>query len=124
MSFYIAYRTEIDFGSRDHIGHVTVCFMDDLSHSSSLFIDFLDVEILSTISSLEYFDKSDVTVALLDSPELHVIRERLEYKGFTYSHEFIPHITLGKGDIRKSNLGFIGKQVKINSPYIRFKTFN
>jgi hypothetical protein len=73
------------------------------------------------IVSVEHWADPDITVAVLKS---HLAEARHRYfsdAGFKYGHEYIPHITLCKGNHVSKYQGLISYPVVLGHEYIRFK---
>jgi len=68
---------------------------------------------------VEYWKKPRVTVLLVESP---LIFERHEYyakHGYTYDHEFVPHITMSHKNEVERWKHMVGKELSVIGEYIR-----
>ncbi len=97
-------------------GHITLCFCeankgDKFSTSGAKGI--------ATVINVEYWDWVDITVLTVDC-KLAV--ERHEYYsslGYTYDYEFLPHISMSKGDTTKELMHLKGEKLIVGSEYAR-----
>lgn len=53
---------------------------------------------VAKVTDIKYWEKADVTVALVTAPSAPIHNKKMMELGLTYEHEFIPHITLCKGN--------------------------
>lgn len=118
--FYIALRTESDADILND-KHLTICYMS-ASATSKLDVNrIMPQQAEAKISAVEYWERVNLTVALIDSPDAHAAHKLSKIAGFTYDLEFMPHVTLGCGDTTKEHQNLVGKILTIGSPYIRIK---
>ncbi|EMC1808337.1 hypothetical protein ACNEVU_001019 [Escherichia coli] len=118
--FYIALRTESDADILND-KHLTICYMS-ASATSKLDVNrIMPEQAEAKISAVEYWERVNLTVALIDSPDAHAAHKLSKIAGFTYDLEFMPHVTLGCGDTTKEHQNLVGKILTIGSPYIRIK---
>ena len=97
-------------------GHITLSFCDVQKAGK---FQTTDSSQLACVYAIEYWGRVNLTVALVDSP---LAWERFEYwsgLGYTYDLEFIPHITLGEGDLTKKYEHLIGEAMLIDGEYAR-----
>lgn len=116
---YIAARTKSKLAFLNN-KHVT------LAYAPVQVTDKLDVDSLShlgagVICKVEYWAHVDLTVALIVSTPVLETQKALEHGGFGYDHEFIPHITIGKGDSVQQHKIAEGYSVGLHSPYIQIR---
>lgn len=117
---YIALRTE---SNTDILNdkHLTICYMS-ASATTKLDVNRIMPEpVVATVSKVEYWERVNLTVAIIDSPDVYGAHEVSKTAGFTYDLEFIPHVTLGYGDTTSEHQRLVGKTLSIGSPYIRIK---
>lgn len=105
-------------------GHVTTSFTEinrKLPKISTVYF-----AITGVVKSVEYWEESNVTVALLDIPlshskqQLYAHQNSLIDRGFEYGYEFKPHITLGSGNTADENQDLVGVKVSFGEEYIGF----
>lgn len=119
LNLYIATKSYIeDLGDF----HLTLCFME-LKETSKLDLNFYTKNLHGKVAKIEYWDHVDLTVAIIDIPkDFGDIRNKLNKNGFTYNHEFKPHLTLCKG--KSDEYGWIvGNTVLFGDTYLRIKDF-
>lgn len=117
---YIALRTE---SNTDILNdkHLTICYMS-ASATTKLDVNRIMPEpVVAKVSKVEYWERVNLTVAIIYSPDVYGAHEVSKTSGFTYDLEFIPHITLGYGDTTSEHQRLVGKILSIGSPYIRIK---
>lgn len=71
------------------------------------------------VVEVKYWPEADVTVAIVTS---NLVDERHRYymsNGYTYHKEFIPHITLGSGDLTASFGHLVGCSYYVGNEYFR-----
>lgn len=96
--------------------HVTVCFCDAVkagkfrtsTHAGS-----------GTIVKVEYWEQCDLTVAIVDSNFAFDRHEYYKLIGYGYDHEFIPHATLGSGNLVSEYSGMIGREIVLSGESAR-----
>lgn len=122
LSLYIATEVEVpvhgDF-------HVTLVFMKP-QETSKLFFNLVDIMVqgqFADIVRIEYWEEANVTVAILDAEFLKDAHQTLVNKGFTYDHEFIPHITLENGNHVEYYESLIEERVYFGYSYLKIKDF-
>ncbi|BBL19189.1 hypothetical protein KIT04_020 [Vibrio phage KIT04] len=128
---YIAVDAKVSSTPRSHRpfpenpgGHITLAFMD-VAETDKLYtcnLNFLYEP--ATVVGVEYWAHSDVTVLLIDAECLLAARDYLEQQGFTYDHDFIPHITVAKGNKAKDYKDYICCSVSLEHTYLRVKDFS
>ena len=102
--------------------HLTLCFMD-IKETEKLDLNICTSNLYGRVLKIEYWSHVDLTVAIIDIPkELSDIKEKLNKSGFTYNHEFKPHLTLCKGQTNEHDW-IIGNTVLFGHTYLRLKDF-
>ena len=104
-------------------GHVTTSFTPLNGDTPKLKTQNTRAEV-AYVSRVEYFPKADVTVALVESETAWEDYDYYQRIGFTYDHEFRPHITLRKGDCVKEYEHLAGELVVMGEAYIGFLELN
>lgn len=97
-------------------GHVTLCFCDANKGGK---VSTNSGQDDATISDVVYWPHVDLTVLLVDSEFAHDRYNYYKENGYTYDHEFIPHITVGKGDVVEDFKRLIGFEFYLGEEYIR-----
>ena len=100
--------------------HITLAFADTQA-TSKLEVGSLSLGVSGCITEVVYWSHVDLTVALVDSSLLCELQTRLSAGGFKYDYEFLPHITLGKGDLTSENKNIEGNSIGFKTPYIQIK---
>lgn len=78
-----------------------------------------DKESVCEIVDVQYWERVDLTVLILKSD---LVNDRYEYYknlGYGYDYEFIPHATVGKGDLTSEYKNHIGTSYIIGNEYVR-----
>jgi len=116
--FYAGVEVAIDHGKcRGLIQHVTLMYSDITKTVKRI---FTKPKYTSSprIKAVEYWEGSNVTVAVFDCPELN---ERFDYYsglGFCYGYDFNPHVTLAYGeDLREYYSDLVGCSISIFREY-------
>lgn len=110
-------------------GHITLAFCEP-KETDKLFpgqIFSVDNIPSGTISEIKYWPHNNLSVIMINSPELIEAQNKLSAIGFTYNqYDFIPHITIGPGDMTKSKQysDLHNCYVEFSDFYIRIKDFN
>ncbi|NLR52117.1 hypothetical protein HG694_01245 [Citrobacter freundii] len=117
---YIALRTESDTDALSD-KHITVCYMSASATSKLDVNSIMPQKAKASVVDVVYWERANLTVAIIDSPEAYCAYEASMASGFTYDLEFIPHVTLGCGDATSEHKNLVGKTLSIGSPYIRLK---
>lgn len=99
-------------------GHITTSFTK--IDSSTPKITLQDVNSFCVISSIKYLPHGNVTVAVINSLEILEVHAQKMSMGFNYDYDFIPHITLCRGDSSDKYDYLIGEQVKLKNEYAGF----
>lgn len=97
-------------------GHITLCFCETKKSGK---VSTHNGNGVATVIDVVYWERVDLTVALVDCD---LAMERHEYyksNGYDYDHEFIPHVTIGKGDLVADNLAINGERLIVGNEYIR-----
>lgn len=97
--------------------HLTLCFCDakkakKIATSNSLSYD-------ATIIAIEYWSNSNLTVAVISSVYANERHKYYNDHGYGYDHEFIPHATLGKGDLTKKFAHLVNFKPVLGPEYVR-----
>lgn len=110
LKLYIAVRAEIKRHEQDY--HITLCHMSP-KETDKLSLNMKFNSFHTYVKDVVYWKDDNVTVALIEpNDDLEQLKFYLQMQGFTYNdHEFIPHITLGRGDLVEHH-----KQWDIGSP--------
>lgn len=107
-------------------GHVTLAFMD-IKETKALNFFYSNPDELHNLPviSVEYWKDSDVTVATLKfNRALEVVKEEIETSGFTYNdYEFIPHVTLSRGNKTEEYKYLLEEKICLHHTYLRIKDF-
>lgn len=98
IKLYIAVRAEIKRHDEDY--HITLCHMSP-KDTDKLSLNMKFNSFHTRVTDVVYWADADVTVALIEpNDDMEQLKFYLQMQGFTYNdHEFIPHITLGRGDL-------------------------
>lgn len=97
-------------------GHITLCFCD--ARKAGKF-STSNAKGAATVINVEYWDRVDLTVLTVDCK---LAIERHEYYtdlGYTYDYDFLPHITMGKGDLTNELMHLKGERLIVGSEYAR-----
>lgn len=111
-------------------GHITLSFFEphetkklDINDLVNKIRPYQDQQI-ATVSKVEYWEKVNLTVLIVESDFLHSLHNDMKNAGFNYeNHQFIPHITVGAGNQTDQYLELIGGDVELSHIYIRMKDF-
>ncbi|WBU76408.1 hypothetical protein WYMAN_193 [Vibrio phage Wyman] len=125
MKLYIAVEAHVATGIDEMLaGHITLAFMD-IAETDKLFFEGVEFSTCDVfVEGVEYWADSDVTVLTVIPDEIEWVREYLEGQGFTYDdHEWIPHITVKKGNHVTDYSHLIDSKVHLGSAYLRLKDF-
>lgn len=101
-------------------GHITTSFSvitGKVPKFESLGVEHL-MKFKCIVKEIVYWEHVGLTVALVDSPDSHKRFEQLKQLGFKYEHEFVPHITIGKGDLVEEHQALVGVKVFIVGEYM------
>lgn len=121
IDLYVAIRTMSDIEALDD-KHLTICYMT-VSETSKLNVnEIIPSQVSAKVTDIVYWERVNLTVALIDSEESKSAYQMLTNNGFTYDLDFIPHVTIGKGDKTEENINLIGKEIMIGNPYIRLRS--
>lgn len=75
------------------------------------------------VIDIVYWPNVNLTVALIDSPEILDAQKYCESVGFNYDLDFLPHVTLCKEDLSNDLKHLKGKKIHFHDVYIRQKDF-
>lgn len=96
--------------------HVTLCFCDAVKGGK---FKTSAGRGRGTIVGVEYWQKPDVTVLIIDSEYIEDRHKYYKSLGYSYDHEFIPHATISKGDTVNEHSHFKGEFIIIGDEYAR-----
>lgn len=120
LKLYIA--AEVNIAGVDEVLHVTLCHMTP-KETKKLHFDFFK-PIKCNVTDIQYWGKPNLTVAILDPAELQKLQSQLHNIGYKYEdYEFVPHITLGVGDLSLKYQSLVNQAATVSTPYIRLKEF-
>lgn len=122
-NLYVALRTKSDIEILND-KHVTICHMRTEPTSKLDVNSIMPEQVSAVIYDVVYWDRANITVAIISSPEVYLAQRLLLESGFIYDLEFIPHITISTGNISRECYGLIGNGLIICDPYIRIKSAN
>lgn len=97
--------------------HITLCFCDTNSRAGK--VSTWHGWDKAKVIAVEYWKKPRVTVLLVESA---LVTQRHEYyvkHGYTYDHDFVPHVTVAHRNELDKWKGMVGKEVSITGEYIR-----
>lgn len=97
-------------------GHITLCFCD--TEKAGKFSTF-NGKGAATVVDVEYWEHVDITVLVVDCQVAKIRHEYYKSLGYTYDHEFIPHITVGRGDVVSDFIHLKGDRFIVGSEYAR-----
>lgn len=97
-------------------GHITLCFCD--ADKAGKFSTFSGKGI-AHIVDVQYWERVDLTVLIVDCKLANERHEYYKELGYTYDYEFIPHISLGKGDLTSDSGYLKGDRIVVGSEYAR-----
>lgn len=117
---YIAIRTMSELEALDD-KHLTICYMPASETSKLNFNEIMPSHVSAKVTDVLYWERVNLTVALIDSEESRRAYQVLNRSGFTYDFEFIPHVTICQGDKTSEYRGIIGEEIIIGNPYIRVR---
>lgn len=128
--FYIAINADVlEPKNNTHIfsGHTTLAFLTPKETEKISALDLLlpEDDSVGVVKEIVYWEKADLTVMLVDCPSsLLKLQKKLSNKGFSYEEfEFIPHITIGKGNQIEKFKHFKGNTIEFYDVYFRMKDF-
>ena len=73
----------------------------------------------AVVMNVTYWKEADITVAIVDCKLAVQRHEYYKNAGYGYDHEFIPHITLGKGNQVDKYSELLYKYFPVGEEYIR-----
>ncbi len=96
--------------------HVTLCFAPCVKGAKIQTSQSIG---WARIVEITYWEHVDLTVLILKSD--HVMKRHNYYKeaGYLYGLEFIPHVTVGTGDLCHEYMGLIGEKLMLSNEYVR-----
>ena len=74
---------------------------------------------LCYIVDVQYWERVDLTVLILKSDFINERHEYYKSLGYGYDYEFIPHATVGKGDLVDKYKDKIGLSYFVGNEYVR-----
>lgn len=96
--------------------HITLCFCDAVKAGKFSTASHTG---MATVINVEYWSHVNLTVMTV---ECGMAIERHEYYkslGYTYDYDFVPHITIGSGDLTSEYIHFKGEKLKVGEEYAR-----
>ena len=112
----INFTAALDILNPNIDGHITLCFCE-VKKSGKVSTHYGHGEAI--IIDVVYWPHVDLTVILV---ECSLANERHEYyksHGYDYDHEFIPHVTIGKGNLVEGNKWLKGDVLVVGNEYVR-----
>ena len=97
-------------------GHITLCFCDA---NKSGKVSTHHGHGIATVIDVVYWERVDLTVALVDCDLAIERHEYYKANGYGYDHDFIPHITIGKGNLADEMLSLKGDKLVVGNEYVR-----
>ncbi len=97
-------------------GHITLCFCDAKKSGK---VSTLNGRGDAKITSIEYWSRVNLTVALVDCELAHLRNKYYSDNGYSYDHEFIPHLTICEGDSSKQHEHLLGHELEVVNEYVR-----
>ena len=96
--------------------HLTTCFCDAERAGKFSTSEHVGCAI---VTSVEYWEHVDITVLVVDCEFAMKRNQYFSDLGYGYDHKFIPHLTIGKGDLT-SCFGFmVGEEMILGNEYAR-----
>jgi len=124
LKLYMAALSKSDLSALDN-KHVTLSFSDTKATEKLSFNDLMGFfPCQGYVKDVVYWERADVTVALLNVENILEAQNYCASVGFDYDLEFIPHITLGRGDLVSESRDVIWRSLELVDCYIRLKDFN
>ena len=96
--------------------HVTLCFCPTVKAGKFRTTNCTDK---AKILSVQYWERVNLTVMVLESDLINARHEYYKKLGYTYAYEFIPHATIGSGDLVSENTSIIGSTLEVGNEYAR-----
>jgi hypothetical protein len=116
MSKFTSALSVISGGIDGYDLHLTTCFCDadkagkfSTSNGSGK----------AVVIDVEYWERVDLTVLTVDCDFAVDRHEYFNSLGYAYDYEFIPHITIGKGDLTKGFKFMKGEVMILGNEYAR-----
>jgi hypothetical protein len=97
-------------------GHITLCFCDAKKGGK---FSTSPVKGIATVIDAEYWEKPDLTVLLIDCKFAVERHEYYKSIGYTYDYEFIPHISVSKGNLVGEFKAMKGEILSVGNEYAR-----
>lgn len=97
-------------------GHITLCFCDAIKGGK---VSTSNHRYEAEIVGVSYWKHVNLTVMLVKSEYASERHKYYNDNGYTYDHVFIPHITVGGGDVVSEFKKHIGDVFYIGDEYIR-----
>lgn len=105
--------------------HLTLSFGDAIETNKLSFSELMRFfPCQGYVKDVVYWERANVTVALLNVENILCAQKYCESVGFSYDLEFVPHITLGKGDVADESKALVGNSFELVDCYIRMKDFS
>lgn len=96
--------------------HVTLCFCDAKKLGKFRTSNKAKAGV---VTGVEYWEMVDLTVLVIKSSFANERHDYYKFLGYTYDYEFIPHATVGKGDLVKEYSRYIGREIVLGNEYAR-----
>jgi len=96
--------------------HVTLCFCDAEKLGK---FRTSSKEKAGIVVGVEYWERVDLTVLIIRSSFANERHGYYKSLGYTYAYDFIPHATVGKGDLVNQYLSYIGRKIVLGNEYAR-----
>lgn len=119
VAVYTAFVSSCD-EAKELNGHVTTSFTWMEGRMPKL--QTCSAQGICTVKDVVYFEGADVTVALVASKLAEDRHKVLTSIGLKYEHEYLPHVTICKGNKVVEFTQLIGINVMLHSEYIGFFT--
>lgn len=124
LKVYIAALSKSDLPALDN-KHVTLSFGDTKATKKLSFNELMRFfPSQGYVKDVVYWERADVTVALLNTENVLEAQRYCASVGFDYDLDFIPHITLGRGDLVSESKDVVWQSLELVDCYISLKDFN
>ena len=124
LRVYLAAVSKSDVELLDN-KHVTLSFGDTKATDKLSFNELMRFfPCQGYVKEVVYWERPDVTVALLNTENILSAQKYCQSVGFDYDLDFIPHITLGKGNLVDKFKEVEWQNFELVDCYIRLKDFS
>lgn len=96
--------------------HVTLFFCDAVKLGK---LKTSNRESRCTVIDVQYWEHVNLTVLILESDLINERRNYYKDLGYSYDYEFIPHATVGRGNLVDEYRGKIDKSYLVGNEYVR-----